>query len=287
LLWAGVAAFALVAGAGLAYWAISRRVDAELYRQPRGEVLAITPADLGLPYEDIAFPTRGGLLLRGWFVPGSPRAVVLAPGRGASRWQMLDYAPFLHRAGFALLLFDPRGRGESPGDTDAFGYYEAEDIQAAVAYLKAEKGAESIGVLGLSMGASAGLLAAARSEDIQAVVADSPYANLRLAAMTAEGNWRTRLFFPIYMWVAKHRLGFNVFAATNVLEVMAQAPPVLLIHGEGDELLSPENSRRLYQRAAGPRELWLVPGAGHGRALEVAGEEYVTRVVRFFRTYLQ
>jgi pimeloyl-ACP methyl ester carboxylesterase len=39
--------------------------------------------------------------------------------------------------------------------------------------------------------------------------------------------------------------------------------PVLLVHGEADLLVPPEESRSLFARASEPRRLVLVPGMGH------------------------
>jgi hypothetical protein len=45
-------------------------------------------------------------------------------------------------------------------------------------------------------------------------------------------------------------------------------------------------ARRLFDRARGPKEYWLVEGAKHNQALQVAGEEYRRRVLAFFNTHL-
>lgn len=268
------------------YGQINAKLDEEIFHQPRGEIPG-TPADRGLPYENVSFPTAEGLILRGWLIPGSPdKAIILASGYTDTRWNVLKYAPFLQRAGFTLLLFDPRGTGESDGKLYAFGAYEPEDIHSAIKYLQS-KNYKKIGLLGHSNGATAALIAASQDEDILAVVADSAFANLRLAAKSAEReDLLLQLLFPLYNRVARARLGFDLFRRTNALRVIKGVSHVLFIHGLADDYVAPENSVLLYERAGEPKELWLVPKAKHVESFDTQPEEYARRVSEFFARYL-
>jgi len=62
--------------------------------------------------------------------------------------------------------------------------------------------------------------------------------------------------------------------------------PVLMIHGGNDTYIKPEMAQRLFARARQPKELWLVEGAKHNQALQIAGDEYRQRVLDFFLTHL-
>lgn len=267
------------------YGQINAKLDEEIFHQSRGEILGL-PVDRGLPYENVSFPTAEGLTLRGWLLPSSPdKAIVLASGYTETRWNVLKYALFLHQAGYTLLLFDPRGTGESDGELYAFGAYEPEDIHSAIKYLKS-KNYKKIGLFGHSNGATAALIAASQ-DDILAVVADSPFANLRLAAKSAEReDLLLQLLFPLYNRVARARLGFDLFRRTNALRVINRVSRVLFIHGLADDYVAPENAILLYERASEPKELWLVPGAKHVESLDVAPEEYARRVSEFLKRYL-
>ena len=64
------------------------------------------------------------------------------------------------------------------------------------------------------------------------------------------------------------------------------APPLLMIHGEYDNYIKPPMARALFDKARAPKEFWLVPGAKHNQALQVAGEEYRRRVLDFFERHL-
>lgn len=267
------------------YGQINATLEEQIFHQPRGEVRG-TPADRGLSYEDISFSTAEGLTLRGWLIPGSAdKAIILASGYKETRFDVLKYAPFLHQAGYTLLLFDPRGTGESDGKLYAFGAYQPEDIHAAVGYLEM-KGYKQIGLFGHSNGATAALIAA--SELKLPVVADSPFANLRLAAKSAERqDLLLQLLFPLYNLVARARLGFDLFRRTDALRIVNRVSQVLFIHGLADDYIAPENSIRLYERAGRPKELWLVPQARHVESLDTMPREYSRRVGEFFGTYLR
>jgi dipeptidyl aminopeptidase/acylaminoacyl peptidase len=277
-------AAALLVGYLWLYGQINAELDEKIFHQLRGEVPG-TPADRGLPYEDVSFSTPEGLTLRGWLIPGSPEeAIVLASGYIETRWNVLKYAPFLHRAGYTLLLFDPRGTGESDGELYAFGAYEPEDIHAAVEYLKT-RGFTKIGLFGHSNGATAALIAASQLK--LPVVADSSFANLRLAAKSAEKeDPLLQLLFPLYNLVARARLGFDLFQRTNALRVVDRVSRVLFIHGLVDDYIAPENSFLLWNRAGEPKDLWLVPEAKHVESFDAAPEEYARRVSEFFGRYL-
>jgi fermentation-respiration switch protein FrsA (DUF1100 family) len=72
--------------------------------------------------------------------------------------------------------------------------------------------------------------------------------------------------------------------AFDPIEVVARiAPrPLLLIHGENDELINARHARLLYARAGEPKELWILRGLPHCRGLESAYEAYRDRIRAFF-----
>lgn len=60
--------------------------------------------------------------------------------------------------------------------------------------------------------------------------------------------------------------------------------PVLLIHGEADEILPASCSIHVHRKAGEPKKLVLVPGTGH--ALEEASEAVCREVRDWLKTYL-
>ncbi len=281
-------------GTGRALYDISATINGEVYNTYGGEVGTLTPADWGLPYEDVSFTTSDELTVEGWFVDreGTSRGIVLAPGKGTNRWDILQKAPvrYLYEHGFDILLFDPRSTGKSDGSKYGFGYFESQDIAHAVEFLRTEKGEEAVGVWGGSAGASAAIIAGLESSGIDAIVADSPYANLKMAASSYGEHQEDKLmqiFFPFYMGIARFTLNFDVNGKTNLRQRISNLEtPLFLIHGLEDRALSPRNSQLLYENAGGPKRLWLVEGAWHVGGHEIYPGEYKKRVTSFFQNYV-
>ena len=133
---------------------------------------SIDQAALGLPHERVAFPASDGVRLAGWYVPSrNGAAVVLVHGGGGDRQGTILHARMLAKAGYGVLLYDARGRGESAGHENAAGWQWDRDVHGAVSFLTT-RGIDHIGLLGLSTGAEAVVTEAAADPRVQAVVAD-------------------------------------------------------------------------------------------------------------------
>jgi fermentation-respiration switch protein FrsA (DUF1100 family) len=171
------------------------------------------------------------------------------------------------------------------------GYREVLDVLGAVDYLRARLGDLPIGVLGISMGAVAAIMAAPECPHIKAMVVDSAYADLDSAIGKKLTDF-LRLPFLVLLGWASIRLGEcisrgNVAAVRAVDYVGRLAPrPLLIIYGELDDYLPSDHPQRLFDAANEPKELWLAPGSGHAMARLDHPQEYVQRVQAFFGRYL-
>ena len=131
----------------------------------------VPPAELGTAYEEVEFTTSDGLLLKGWYIPSTNGAAVIAfPGRSGPQKQ----ARMLASHGYGVLLFDRRGEGESEGDPNGFGWGGERDLDAAAAYLQSRPDVDPtrIGAIGLSVGGEMLIRAAAHSDAFAAVVSE-------------------------------------------------------------------------------------------------------------------
>ena len=125
---------------------------------------------LGLPHERVTFPASDGVRLSGWYVPSrNGSAVVLVHGGGGDRQGTIRHARMIAGAGYGVLMYDARGRGESAGHENAFGWEVDPDVRGAVSYLTA-RGIHRVGLLGLSTGAEAVVTEAASDPRVKAVV---------------------------------------------------------------------------------------------------------------------
>jgi len=239
-----------------------------------------------LALRDIRFATADGLILRGWHVPGQNGAtVILVHGFARDRSELLLEAQWLAERGFGALLFDTRGQGASEGGHIGFGYPEALDVQAAVDFIRDLSPRERIGVMGYSMGAVAGIQAAAADARIQAVLAVSPYANPRELIKHRLGL--ARALAPFVIWWGEKMTGLRFADLNPLVAVAAIAPRSILILEAGDDaMLPPKSGRQLYAAAAEPKELWSVPGVPHVGFVQTAPDAYRQRMLDFFERFL-
>jgi len=288
LVWAGGGVLLLLAAAlvGLV-WTFSGRLVARRRPDPPQ-----TPADFGLPFEELAFSARDGIPLRGWFIPASSArvAIVLCHGHAGSMDPEVKVASWLYCAGFHVLMFDFRAHGRSGGDHVSLGTLERRDLLGALDVLSA-RGIDRVGVLGFSMGGAVALLTAAVEERIVAVVCDGAFAWLDETLLgwaeqrTGAPRWLARPVVGLVRRFAEWRLGVRLEDPIRWIGCIAPRP-VLLIHGDRDRYVSVRAVEALYAAAGEPKELWRVAEAGHRRVDQRCPEEYRRRVVGFFERWL-
>jgi len=220
-------------------WAIHRSLAPERMIESR------TPADVGLPHQDVTLLTENGKSLFGWFIPasrlgskGRSPCALLLHGWGGNAETLLPLARPLHEAGFALLFIDARCHGQSDEDSFASMPRFAEDLGHAIDWLKQREdiAPQAIAAIGHSVGAAASLLAASRRDDIAAVVSIAAFTH-PVAMMRRWFAVKGIPFLPIgwlmlrYVeWVIGHR--FDDIAPVNTIRQVRC--PTLLVHGEED-----------------------------------------------------
>jgi dipeptidyl aminopeptidase/acylaminoacyl peptidase len=249
----------------------------------------LTPGDIGLAYEDVRFTTQDGVTLAGWLIPAAREtraAVVLLHGFSWHRLPWLTgFVPWLQPR-YNVLQFDFRGHGDSDDAPITLGTTEQRDVAAAVRFLES-RGFGPIALMGISMGGSVAIMAAPELP-VAAVVADAAYARVEnpIANRLREGRYPlaglgARLIVAAASVRARVRL-------RQPIERVAEISPrgLLLVAPQEDRLVSWTQSRDMYQRAREPKELFVVPGAAHSEARQVAGLEYERRVLGFLERHL-
>jgi dipeptidyl aminopeptidase/acylaminoacyl peptidase len=260
--------------------------------------LTIPPSDYQREYEKVAFVTKDGLTLAGWLlkpdqVGKKVPAIVICHGLGANKSDFTDLAVFLVRRGYLVLTFDFRAHGDSEGSRTSLGYHEQKDVNAALRYLSARPEVDQgrIGIFGFSLGGSTAILTAAETGNFRAIAADSAFTSLRDQARQAITGY---YHLPAFPFVNLSVIGYELYFQTRVSNIDPEsvigaiAPaPVLIIAGEGDDMIPAGNGRRLFQAAKEPKELWIIPVGGHGGTVAAAGQEYNKRVGDFFDKHLK
>lgn len=277
---------ALVAGAlGLAAYT-SYRLNAPRRRGVYDD-FTISPWEVQVPHELVSFQTDDGSTLRGWWLPqpDSARVVIGFTGHRGAKHELLGIGSGLWRTGNNVLLFDFRGRGDSDVAPLSLAHKELPDARAAIQYARERMPDAEIGLIGYSMGAAVALLVAAADPEIEAVVADSPFASIKDVLANAYKLRRLppRFLLDLSDVINRWRYGYQ-FEAVRPVDVVGEiAPrPLLIIHGAADALIPVEQGQRLYDAAGEPKELWIVPDAIHCGAYFVDRPGYVERVTAFF-----
>lgn len=134
--------------------------------------------------ESVFFPAEGGATLSAWlYLPkksiGNLPAITMAHGFGLTKFHSLDpIAQSFADAGFAVLLHDHRGFGESGGMPrhDVNPWQQISDWRRAISYLqsRAEVDAGRIGLWGTSYAGGHAIVLGATDRRLKAVVASVP-----------------------------------------------------------------------------------------------------------------
>lgn len=266
--------------------------------RPMDRNLTETPATFGLPFNDVEFQTSDGIKLSGWLVPGKDKrtTIVYSHGLFRSRRELLERAAELARLGYAALLYDSRNHGLSGPARVGLGYNERLDVEAAVRFLRDEvKTTDRIVLFGISMGATAALLAAAETPEAEAVISDSSFLSFK---DTVDHHVRLFLRLPAFpvanelRFLIEQRAGFDGsrFDAIDAVKRIGDRP-VLFIAAANDRRMPPRIAEQLYQSSASTiRDLVIIDGPGsevHAHAFQANRKVYIERVARFLESAVQ
>jgi uncharacterized protein len=246
--------------------------------------------------EDLSVQVLDKVELRGWKIRAPEPSgdwVLLFHGVADNRTGVLGPAELLLRHGFSVVMMDSRAHGRSGGDMATYGWEERYDTVAIADALYATERMRHLFALGVSMGAAIALQSAAVEPRIQGVVAEDPFADLREVSYDYAGlrswPWLGKTLFRPAAIMAMHSMSnvgrFNPDEVSPEKAVAERPFPVLLICGTRDATIPCRHAERIYKAATGPKELWIVQGAGHASALGQDPVEYENRVVSFFEKY--
>jgi alpha-beta hydrolase superfamily lysophospholipase len=185
--------------------------------------------------------------------------------------------PALQELAESLTRFGPvwtmdlRGHGAS-GGACTLGEAEALDVAAVAALIRSETDLP-LATIGFSMGAAAVVRSAALLEPTDAVVSISGPAEwdgrLGPGARKVALVWRVPGGIAAAQALTGVRLSRQIPASESPAAAAARiAPaPLLVIHGTEDPFFRTGEARLLYERAADPKALWVIPGGGHAEEL--------------------
>jgi fermentation-respiration switch protein FrsA (DUF1100 family) len=221
------------------------------------------PSNTGLAYEDVYFHSADGTRLHGWFIPaiGENRGTILhVHGNGGNIGVNLAAIEWLPRERYSVFTFDYRAYGLSDDERPSPAAL-MEDTQAALRYLRSRKDVNPrrIIVLGQSLGGNNAVAALAQEK------ASNP-------AFDVAGILLDATFYS-YSAIANDKIpgvGFLISDRYSANRFVRQLAPIpfLILHGDRDQVIPWQHSQRLFADVSSPKQLHIVPGAGH---LEVLG----------------
>ena len=222
----------------------------------------------GLPLEDVWFQAEDGTKLFGWYVQPSAASPVLlwCHGNAGNLIHRLENLGELYRAGLSVFIFDYRGYGRSSGKPSEEGLYQ--DALAAHGYLTGTRGVkpERLVLFGRSLGASVAGEVASRKQ-AAGLILESPFPSVAVVARA------------LYAGLPMHWLLSARFPLDERLQRVSM--PVLVIHGDRDDIIPIEMGRQVFAAAREPKSFYVIEGADHNNTYQIGGRAYFLRLKRF------
>lgn len=216
----------------------------------------------------------------------SSKTVILVHGFRKEKADMGNYTKFYYDQGYNILMPDSRGHGESEGDYYGYGWHDRHDLIGWIDLLISEYGTKEIVLHGNSAGAAAVLMTSGEvlPDQVKAIIADSGFTSVKDELKHQLKHIYGLPSFPlldITSVITKVRAGYFFEEASSIEQVKKNKLPLLIIHGEADDLVPTWMGKEIYQAAGGEKELWLVPNVGHIKAYEIETAMFEERVKEF------
>ena len=255
-------------------------------------------ARFGADLQDVSISARDAVQLRGWFASpanANGNAVILLHGVGDNREGMGGFAELFLSKGYAVLLPDSRGEGESGGRFPTYGIKETDDVRHWFDWLATQKHPRCIFGMGESMGAAILLQSVRKETRFCAVIAESSFvsfrqiAYVRVGQFVGTGTWlgevALRPAVELAFLYGRTTRGVSLTDASPEDAVVGSSVPIVLIHGLADNNIPFQQSEWIHSHNRADITLWEVPGAGHCGAVSVVPQEFDTRVLGWFTSH--
>lgn len=216
-------------------------------------------ADFGLEEKMIPIRTDDGYSLWASEIEAqNPKAVIiyLTGIRQPSITYFYPHAKWMKEEGYASVLLEVRGHGQSQGDGVGLGYTEVSDVKAVVDYLLQDEKYQDVPIIvqGMSMGGAIAVNSFGQIPQIDGLIAMSTYSSFEDAVIdTLRRHGAPELLCKIERPLVKMALSF-VFGSekVNTLKPIeqiknAQGRPVLFISTQEDKEVLVKNMERFQE----------------------------------------
>ena len=206
--------------------------------------------------------------------PGAGQAPVLLYLHGA-RWNVAGSAPRIRRMqelGFSVLAIDYRGFGKStaglPSEASAY-----EDARAAWDWLAAKYPDRPRYIFGHSLGGAIAIDLAAKVDDERGTIVEGTFSSIADLAETMKWGWLQGSWLPGALITQRFE---------SVKKVAQINSPLLVVHGENDNLIASALGRKLYDAAQGRKHFLLVEGGSHFSTMTMGQAQYRRALAQLF-----
>ncbi|MFC2143340.1 alpha/beta hydrolase [Candidatus Aenigmatarchaeota archaeon] len=199
--------------------------------------------------------------------------IIVSHGLTSNKENKEEWANRFNLSGFAVLLFDFSGHGESDGKFEnmTIKHYES-DLKAAIKYVRSLDyiDPDKIGLTGHSLGGSLSMIAASNDKKIKSVAAVSPTTDWKgvfeiydkLGAVNIK-EWKKKGY--IMFKTKKLRYGFYKEAVKVKFDKIVKRIKcsALIIHGENDGVVPVSQSKNIIEMMNEPKKLIILKYVGH------------------------
>jgi uncharacterized protein len=235
------------------------------------EDLKRTTSTTHCQYSDVFFAAPDRARLHAWYftLPGSTKTILLSHGSGGPMEIRLQLANLLLKSGFSVFMYDYEGFGKSSGKPSLQNV--CDDGVAAFDYLVNQKRIRAIDIIlyGESLGTGVSC-EVSKHRQAGGIILQSGFASLLAAG---------RDVMPMLHLYPDSSFPTPLMDSTATLR--GPHPPLLLIHGKRDTLLTYKNSVTLMKEATPPKKLVLLPDATHDDICHVNVQE-TTKALKAF-----
>jgi len=246
---------------------LRRFTDSVLFYPEKGQWR--TPAALGLPFEEVWLDAAGDRI-QAWWVAGDAAgaAIVMFHGNGGTIADRLEnVAALVSRFGVSVLQVEYPGYGDSGGRPSEHSLYAAGE--AGLLEARRRAGDRKLVVFGRSLGGAVAIDVAVRHR-VDGLVAESTFTSL--------GDMAAASGIPLARYLVAYRFD-------SLAKIGQVGAPLLLLHGNRDEIVPYPMAARLLEAAANAsgKRLHTVEGGAHNDTWVLGGEAYWRAWAEFLR----
>lgn len=199
--------------------------------------------------EHIFVTSFDGTKLSAYYKDNANSQIVLfVHGYGQTKKNLLPWGKLFQTLGYDQLYIDMRGSGESEGDEISFGENAEKDIEKWLDKICEMKSDYKIILFGLGLGGSAIINSSKNNRNVKAVILDSCFDNAlkQMLFLNSKKKIKSKIINKMFLNYLKRNKNLNLKNIDNCEKLKEVNLPVLILHGENDDITPVEMAYNLY-----------------------------------------